>query len=578
MTLKQYFGWNTAGNHQLFTSEYRPSQNEVLDTVIVAPPIGPEYMHCKAALRQLCLQLAEQGFRALTFDWPGYGNSSGEIPSSHHVSDCQQALTELIRKESLTGIPSLIVLRSASLLAIDAINQCQLNSLFFWYPYTQGKAFVRDLQLIDRAMGITETQGCLTAGGYPLSIADQERLTTLTLNTLEPKSQACHTLHMPDAKRLGFRSAFEHAEIPFSSKTSTELRKLARQAEYSVLPVSDIACIVQTLINDSQPPSELSSTSINLSELDLTDATESVIQVGDNSLFGVMTRARKTRTGQPCLLIPNTGAGHHVGPNRIHTTLARTLAQHGVSSLRFDLSHLGNSGPRFSGKPSSHAYTEQAADDLHEMIKALHKAGFAKFSLFGICSGAHTVFQYLRRNSDKHAIEHAFLVNANRLYWSTGDDPWAPEKEDDSAEAHYHQQQMRQISAWWNLLKSPQKWLRLTITILNRLKHILSKTISKNTQSATVFERDCERFSLQDAQLHFVFSPDEPGERILSDQSGALMKQLISHGRVHWNHLVNGDHTFTRAEDRTALINHIVDTLSEMNPLEKQHQGPASID
>jgi len=85
------------------------------------------------------------------------------------------------------------------------------------------------------------------------------------------------------------------------------------------------------------------------------------------------------------VLFLNAGLLHHVGPNRLHVSLARRLSGAGLRSLRFDLSGIGDSGPRQNalGRDESMVSETQEAMDA---LAASH--GVDRFVLFGICTGA----------------------------------------------------------------------------------------------------------------------------------------------------------------------------------------------
>ena len=85
-----------------------------------------------------------------------------------------------------------------------------------------------------------------------------------------------------------------------------------------------------------------------------------------------------------CLML-NMGANHHIGPRRINVKLARQLATRGISSIRLDLSGLGDSGPA-SG--SEHFLT-QAVYDLQAAMNLIETMlGVRRFIVIGLCSGA----------------------------------------------------------------------------------------------------------------------------------------------------------------------------------------------
>ena len=76
---------------------------------------------------------------------------------------------------------------------------------------------------------------------------------------------------------------------------------------------------------------------------------ETVIQFGpDKGLLGILTTpADSVRVdGAPIAVIINAGIVHRIGPFGLHVKMARQLAEAGYSTLRLDLSGLGDSQPR----------------------------------------------------------------------------------------------------------------------------------------------------------------------------------------------------------------------------------------
>ncbi len=116
---------------------------------------------------------------------------------------------------------------------------------------------------------------------------------------------------------------------------------------------------------------------------------ESVCNFGPNgSLFGILTTPDDDVRvkGAPISLILNAGIVHRVGPFRIHVDIARQLANKGYSTLRLDLSGLGDSGPR-TGKIE---LEDRALLDVSDAMDFLEQeTGVDKFTLLGLCSGAY---------------------------------------------------------------------------------------------------------------------------------------------------------------------------------------------
>ncbi|MEM0924427.1 MAG: hypothetical protein AAGJ83_00180 [Planctomycetota bacterium] len=119
---------------------------------------------------------------------------------------------------------------------------------------------------------------------------------------------------------------------------------------------------------------------------------EQVLRFGPNeTLLGILTQpsgARRTHT--PVALILNAGVVHRVGPFRLHVDLARSLADRGYTSLRMDLSGLGDSEVR-KELPDEE---DRAMLDINDALDALEqKLGVSEFVPMGLCSGAYNSHQ-----------------------------------------------------------------------------------------------------------------------------------------------------------------------------------------
>jgi pimeloyl-ACP methyl ester carboxylesterase len=119
-----------------------------------------------------------------------------------------------------------------------------------------------------------------------------------------------------------------------------------------------------------------------------TAVQEQPVQFGpDRNLVGVLARSRASSPAstRPAVLFLNAGVIHRIGPHRLHVNLARDFAARGVTSLRIDLSGIGDSRP----VPGSLSFRQSSVADAKTAMDWLRaETGLSQFVLFGLCSGA----------------------------------------------------------------------------------------------------------------------------------------------------------------------------------------------
>jgi hypothetical protein len=116
---------------------------------------------------------------------------------------------------------------------------------------------------------------------------------------------------------------------------------------------------------------------------------ESICKFGKNGhLFGILTEPDEDRRikGAPVALILNAGIVHRIGPFRMNVDIARQMASIGYSTLRMDLSGLGDSGVR-TGKLEIENRAELDVQDA--MTHLSETSDTNRFVIIGLCSGAY---------------------------------------------------------------------------------------------------------------------------------------------------------------------------------------------
>lgn len=117
---------------------------------------------------------------------------------------------------------------------------------------------------------------------------------------------------------------------------------------------------------------------------------EEVLQVGGPvPLHGVVTHPGYPLAQPLVLVIGNSGLLHHVGSCGFSVALAREAAAHGIMTVRWDASGVGDSAARASALPQD----QRTVAELHEVLAHMaQQYGVSRFALMGLCSGAFTAF------------------------------------------------------------------------------------------------------------------------------------------------------------------------------------------
>jgi hypothetical protein len=125
----------------------------------------------------------------------------------------------------------------------------------------------------------------------------------------------------------------------------------------------------------------------------------------DGILVGILTEPEQPRLGAPAVLLANAGLNHHVGPFRAWVDLARRLAGHGFTTLRFDRSGIGDSEPRDGGGGTN---IDRSILDYQDAFRLLEsKRQVKEFIVVGLCSGVDPIHRLAK--DDDRVIAAAFI-------------------------------------------------------------------------------------------------------------------------------------------------------------------------
>jgi pimeloyl-ACP methyl ester carboxylesterase len=173
------------------------------------------------------------------------------------------------------------------------------------------------------------------------------------------------------------------------------------------------------------------------------------------SLVGVLApgNPQPDRIERPYVVMLNAGIIHRVGPNRLHVELARLLAAQGFSSLRFDLSGIGDSEKRTDGL----TLLEASLADVREVLDWLEASrGAGSFILLGLCSGAD------------HALLHA--GSDPRVAGVVLLDPSIPRTR--GYYLRHYGRRLLKASSWWNFAGALPRLVSRSASSLTSLRSL----------------------------------------------------------------------------------------------------------
>ena len=248
----------------------------------------------------------------------------------------------------------------------------------------------------------------------------------------------------------------------------------------------------------------------------------------DADRFGLLSGPVQGHEGSVCLLLFNAGFIHRSGPFRLHTRLARRLAEIGVASFRFDAPGLGDAIAR-SDQPLPE--TIRASMDI---LQSRH--GYSRFVVGGLCSAADLAWQIAL--ADSRVVGLLSIDGLARMGW------W------------YRFARLRRA-----LAKPPGFWLR-KLSSRARARPATSMSAEslrewpspgcEHEHMATLVARDVRLFFLYTGGAGYFLHPRQFGE------TWGKASQAESVELEHWPQC---DHTFFAESDRRRLIERIADWM-----------------
>jgi pimeloyl-ACP methyl ester carboxylesterase len=242
---------------------------------------------------------------------------------------------------------------------------------------------------------------------------------------------------------------------------------------------------------------------------------------------------------RPAVVFINSGIVHRVGVNRLHVILARSLATFGYSSLRFDLSGIGDSQREEEVMSLAHSVAkdlDQALDHLREARKK------ERFILLGLCSGAHDAFLTGLRRPDVVGLCLLDLPGPFRNWQHV---------------FHHYRRRVFRWKSWRNILWrrriNEPRALPLHLSSEEREGADVAADVRRDLSKPEMLEGFQELLS-RSVSIQLVFTSGVESHYNHGSQFREVFPSLAAHPLLSYQYFPSAYHVFERLGERHALL------------------------
>jgi hypothetical protein len=280
------------------------------------------------------------------------------------------------------------------------------------------------------------------------------------------------------------------------------------------------------------------------------------------------------------LRIPD--ALHRIGMNGLYVRWARELAAHGVPSLRFDISGIGDS-PALPGARDNQLYSLHAVIDVCAAVDFVGRTlPGHELCLVGLCSGAYAAYHSALADP---RIRRLVLINPQTFLFNPGDSLQVDRKRAYKA-ARYYRRRFGQCDAWHRLARGDVNLVsggRLMAQRARDVALLSARGFATRLGLIPPSHVTRELNSLADAKVKvaFVYSGDDPGLGVLSAELGAHRNECFRRPELSLD-VIEGsdgpDHTFTPLWSQDDLTRVVIARVLELSQPGPRNAAPTPSD
>jgi alpha-beta hydrolase superfamily lysophospholipase len=389
--------WFGPDERPLFGLFHEPVGGGARYGVVLCPPVGDEERRVYLTYRKLAESLAAAGHAVLRFSYDGTGDSAGTMDDPERIGSWTRSIAHAVETMRAVGVPQVAVIgmRLGATLATRAARdmECPLDALVLWDPCVTGREFLRHQQILLTTLSSVPSTAAagVDTPGYRFSPELAAELRQLTLTPVTTPRTRLLVVARPD------RPAPERLHRGLGPSSFEELDAIGQDQLLDVPPLSAVIPWrsihqITTWITAGAPPAAPIRPPGRPEATVSNDAAgrpirERAVRFGAIGLFAITTTPEDGGSG-PWMMFVNVATEHHIGPGRLWVDLARDWAGHGIRSVRFDLSGVGDS-PVHPAQPENLAYAPEWLDDLPALASGVSPEDPSDVVLIGLCSGGY---------------------------------------------------------------------------------------------------------------------------------------------------------------------------------------------
>ncbi|HMJ11555.1 MAG TPA: alpha/beta fold hydrolase [Polyangiaceae bacterium] len=539
--------------------------------VVLCNPFGYEAICAHRSYRHLAERLARAGHATLRFDYDGTGDSFGDDTDPERMRawiDSIHAAVSELRERSGVHEVVLFGMRLGGLLAVHAAcERGDVSGLVLWAPCTSGKAYLRELKVLQRIHAETlDTAPASRTGeidealGFAISADTAQALNALDLRQLSACSARDALLIAREEFSGDLRAAPQLTRLGLNTSTESLPRFAAMMTDphKSELPEHAFSCIEHWLAQRSEGSASLSpdgakSAPQPFSRPRASPVRERCLRIGKQNAFGILCEpaapaaSASAQGPRTAAIFLNAGAIHRIGMNRMYVSLARRWAELGVPSLRLDISSIGDSAAEENGA-ENRIYSKHAVSDVKAALDELVRSGVAeRFVLVGLCSGAYAAFHSALADT---RVAGTMLINPQTFEYKEGDS-LEVQRRRNFREVRYYQRSFFRAASWAKALRGDVNFAYIAQVLGTRLRAVararwegLRHWLGERNVPNPTFEavkglcgRGCSVFC--------IYSGDDPGLEHFHESLGGHERTLLARPEFSLEVIAGPDHTFT---------------------------------